>query len=863
MSSGIDNISKWFKGRPIWLQAAANKLFNAPKLLDKDIEELLQLCKNEAFGNQQTKNLNIDLSILDKPKSRSIHLDSIGGIVGINALAPKKPLKFGDSNLSIIYGLTGSGKSGYIRILKHACGAKHVDDELLPNVFSNEQEDQQCTIVYKDNDGPSETINLRVSSGPIEELKTVDIYDEACGQCYITKENSVTYEPHELTLFLKLIDVCDNIISPRIEQEIKNLPSKLPDLPSTISSETARKWYNKLSHNTSDDEIVEYCKWTNDNQRNLDKIRKRLAEKSPLEAAKDLRVKKNELLIFLNQLIMHYKSLSKINCKKIFELKQDALTKREAANTAATDDLKLALLDGVGSGPWRLLWEKAREYSEEEAYKNKEFPYLENGARCVLCQQEISSEAKTRLESFENYIKGKLQREATDAENLLDERLSSIAELPSVEELRTKFSASDISDEKLQGKIIALFSSLRERKVKLQLISNLSEMPYLPKGIELSWMKLFVKKVDELEKDAKRYEKDAESNNRNELEVEKDSLEARKWLHEQEQAIKEEIARLKDVHLLEDAKTLTRTNALTKKSNSLAEELITPEYIARFKKELDNLRASKIKVELIKTRSEKCKALHRLMLKGARGINPSEVLSTGEFRIISIAAFLADVTGKEHASPFIFDDPISSIDHNYEEAVVKRLVKLSEKRQVIVFTHRLSMLGLLQDEAKKAGIKPFISHIKQESWGAGEPGETQMFTEKPGNALNMLINDRLARARKKFEVEGIDAYYEAAQSICSETRILLERIIEFTLLADVVARHRREIQTKNRLFNLARIKKSDCDYLDELMSKYSRFEHSQSMELPPTLPLPGELSEDLTKLKSWNEEFLKREIVGD
>jgi len=862
MSSGIDNISEWFKGRPIWLQAAAHKLLLTQELSAEDIEELLSLCKNEASGNHETKNLSFNLSMLDKPKARSIHLDSIGNIVDINALAPKKPLEFGDSNLSVIYGFTGSGKSGYIRILKHACGAKHIGD-LLPNVFLGDRKDQQCTICYKNNGDPKKIIVWKVTSGFIEELKTIDIYDATCGLLYVTDENSVTYEPYELTLFSELINICDNIISPKLEQEIKNLPSKLPDFPLKISSDTVRKWYGNLSHETPDDEIVEYCSWTDENQQELDKLSKRLAEESPLEMAKYLRVKKTQVDSFIDQLKIHYKSLSELNCKKIFELKQDALTKREAADTAATDDLKLALLDGVGSGPWRLLWEKAREYSEEEAYKDKEFPYLEKDARCVLCQQEISSEAKTRLESFENYIKGKLQREATDAENLLDKRLSSIAELPSVEELRTKFSASDISDEKLQGKIIALFSSLRERKFKLKSISNLSEMPYLPKGIELSWMKIPVEKAAELEKDAKRYEKDAESNNRNELEVEKDSFEARKWLHEQEQAIKEEIARLEKVDLLENAKKLARTNALTVKKDTLAEELITPEYKSRFNQELDNLSANNIGVDLVKTRSKKGKVLHRLKLKGVERFNPSEILSTGEFRIISIAAFLADVTGKEHASPFIFDDPISSIDHNYEEAVIKRLVKLSEKRQVIIFTHRLSMLGLLQDEAKNAGIKPSISYIKQESWGAGEPGETPLSAMRPNRFLNLLIRERLERAKKLFNEEGTEAYYDAAKSICSDIRILIERIIETTLLAEVVLRYRREIQTKNRLVNLARIKKSDCDYLDELMSKYSRFEHSQSMELPPKLLLPDELSEDLTKLKSWHEEFLEREIVGD
>jgi ABC-type Mn2+/Zn2+ transport system ATPase subunit len=63
------------------------------------------------------------------------------------------------------------------------------------------------------------------------------------------------------------------------------------------------------------------------------------------------------------------------------------------------------------------------------------------------------------------------------------------------------------------------------------------------------------------------------------------------------------------------------------------------------------------------------------------------VLSEGEYRIVSLAAFLADVGGKDFSAPFVFDDPISSLDQDFEEAVVQRLVELSQERQVIIFTH--------------------------------------------------------------------------------------------------------------------------------------------------------------------------------
>jgi len=108
-------------------------------------------------------------------------------------------------------------------------------------------------------------------------------------------------------------------------------------------------------------------------------------------------------------------------------------------------------------------------------------------------------------------------------------------------------------------------------------------------------------------------------------------------------------------------------------------------------------------VELKKTRAEVGRVYHQIALRNAvRRVKTSDILSEGEFRIVSLAAFLADTEGRGAKTPFIFDDPISSLDQVYEEATAQRLVMLSKTRQVIVFTHRLSLLGLL-DKVRRKG----------------------------------------------------------------------------------------------------------------------------------------------------------------
>jgi hypothetical protein len=247
------------------------------------------------------------------------------------------------------------------------------------------------------------------------------------------------------------------------------------------------------------------------------------------------------------------------------------------------------------------------------------------------------------------------------------------------------------------------------------------------------------------------------------------------------------------------------------------------------------------------------------MLNGCtRDICTTDVLSDGEFRIVSLAAFLADVEGHSHVTPFVFDDPITSVDQDFEEATAKRLIDLCRSRQVIVFTHRLSLLASLEGAAEKAGIEPHVICLRQESWGIGEPGDTPIFAKKPAKALNFILHERLAKARKVLQEDGKAEYDNTAKGICSDVRILIERIIENDLLADVVKRFRRSVQTQGKIHRLANINSEDCKLLDDYLTLYSKYEHSQPDEAPVSMPEPDEIEKDLKDILSWLDDFKKR-----
>lgn len=129
--------------------------------------------------------------------------------------------------------------------------------------------------------------------------------------------------------------------------------------------------------------------------------------------------------------------------------------------------------------------------------------------------------------------------------------------------------------------------------------------------------------------------------------------------------------------------------------------------------------------------------------------------------------------------------------------------------------------------------------------------------KKTDRAVNSLLNEHLAKAQKAFKKGEVD-YENVARSLCNNIRILIERIVEKDLLNEVVKRFSPEVNTKDKIGALAKITEEDCTFIDVYMTKYSRYEHSQSDEAPIPLPSPDEIEKDLNKIKRFIESLRSR-----
>lgn len=848
--------TEWLTQRPKWLQVAAKRLLESGDLNDAAISDLAVLCQQEANNEFPDIDCSIPAGAFDAHDSEEIRLCSISEVAGVNKLAPRTPLDFGKSNVAVVYGHNGSGKSGYVRLLKHVCGARDcIRGQLHNNVFSPEDTAQKAKVSFLKSSTPAE--HEWAGSGVCDDLCSVDIFDTSFGRVFMGSEDEVSYEPPVLSFFSRLIDVCEKVAA-KLDAEVGTLKSKIPSIPNALLGSTGAAWVEKLSAKTTTDDVESHCSFSSENEKEIEDLQKRISVTSPADKAKQFRTKKSHADGLVKDVQAYLSQLSDENCKRIIAAKKKSILKKSTAEAAAKDVFSGAKLEGVGSDIWKELWSAARKYSEETAYTGQEFPHVQDDSVCVLCHQPLSEEAKQRFTSFESYIKGETQKQATEAAREAKQAIDALPDIPSPEALKTKIDAAGIEDQDIVKALNDTVTALQDRKSKVPSLDSEDALGAASQSSE--WIEGIQKISKGYEDSAKKFEEDAEKDNRVELQAQLKNLQSMKWLAEQKTAIQEELNRLQSLERLQEAKKKTNSRALSTKKGELAETLITDAFVQRFNNELNALGASRLKVKLIKSKVLKGKVLHTLQLDGAAH-NLNEVLSEGENRIVSIAAFLADVTGRTYPAPFVFDDPISSLDQDYEEAVVQRLCAIASERQVIIFTHRLSLLGMVQDYAKKVSIEPEIICIREESWGTGEPGDTPLFAKKPDKALNQLINDRLSKAKKLLNEHGKEVYEPYAKALCSDFRILLERMIECELIADVVQRYRRAINTMGKIGNLAKISEADCKYFDDLMTKYSRYEHSQPLEAPVPLPEPDELETDFTALKDWQAEFKKRPLT--
>jgi energy-coupling factor transporter ATP-binding protein EcfA2 len=510
------------------------------------------------------------------------------------------------------------------------------------------------------------------------------------------------------------------------------------------------------------------------------------------------------------------------------------------------------MLTGTGSETWTELWEAARRFSQDGAYPDQAFPVVENGAHCVLCQQNLDHAASDRLKRFEAFVVSTTERELRKLRETFVQTRKNFTDLgTTTEAIDDTVKEIRIEHESLADAITAAIeTNEKRRKAVVLALSDDKDLADCPDLVSVAHQADAL--AEQIESRIKTLRAGASNETRTRMTAEAQQLIARKLLAKHEQTILDEIERKKQYAAYGLCIEETKTQTITQKSTAVTKTAVSKKLKQSFQDELEHLGFRHVEVELREAGGADGVLYHKLVLARAPGVELRRVVSEGEQRCLSIAAFFAELSTADDPSGIVFDDPVSSLDYRWREGVARRLVQESKTRQVIVFTHDVVFLLHLKRFAKELNVDQFDQHVQHLASGAGVCVEELPWVALPvSKKIGYLKND-LQAAAKLFR-EGHQAFYEKdAKYLYGLLREAWERALEEVLLNGIVERFRPGVQTQH-VATIADITLEDCRTLDAAMTKCSRWlpGHDQAAAARAAVPEPTELKGDIETLQNW------------
>jgi energy-coupling factor transporter ATP-binding protein EcfA2 len=797
--------------------------------------------------------------------SRSVViLKSMYGVKNVNALAPDQILKFALKGVTVVYGCNASGKSGYSRVLKKACRARGQDKDVLPNVFAPYNPDAVAEALFDTSAGGQDRTERWVDKQPApDSLASIAVFDAEAARFYVDEDNDVVYIPYGLDVFDKLGDLCTSLRA-QLEVELSTSLGELPkDLTALEPKTSVGRLIQSLTYKTDVAEVENLAKLTQSELERLERLRRLITQieaNQPEVMAAQCRRFRSRIEKLRDGIIALDNGLSAEKCNNLGLLQTKAREAAEAARLASEEAFKNQPLQGVGSGPWREMFEAARRYSELLAYPGYSFPYTAGDSRCVLCQQPLEEEAKQRMQSFEKFIKEDTARQAEIAEAKMKQEWGNFCGLQLHPELADPAIVEEIGE--------------ADPDCKELLVQYLKSADMLATSIRQSYEKhewgemtalgptpvpCLNALAEAMETKAKEYDVSIQPEDQQKLRLEFEELNARKVLSAHKSLAIDHLNKKIYQHRIQQCINDTDTREISFRGRAIMNKAVTQVLKNNLDDELRSLGAGHIKLDLV----QKVRAgttFHCLKLQSTTygNVSVSDVLSEGEQRAVAIASLLAEVRRASHFSGLVFDDPVSSLDHIWRHKVAKRLVREGTDRQIIIFTHDIAFLCAIQKECDEQGV-PIHKNAMQlgpEGYGMcnppyGVPWEAMRVQERVQH-----LHLRCKEAEGEYNAKQMDKYRDLSRHCYDLLRQCWERAVEEVLFNKVVERFDPEVNTKS----LIEVSVTDDDYvkIDHAMSKCSEIVHDAAAAVNKPMPPPEELRQDIESLGTFVQEIRAR-----
>lgn len=858
----LQEIYAWSKDLAAWQQDAIARLYADRALSAADLDDLYALAKADVGipDPEGRAHKKIQYAQVAPPvnSNRVVLLTAIKEISNVNALANGARLPIARFGVTAIYGENGVGKSGYSRVFKKACRARDRSEIILPNanLHSSKREPAQA-IFEAEVDGHPTDLLWKDGIDPPEPLSDIAIFDTHCARAYIDNQGDFAFSPYGLDILEGLVGACNKLKARATAEKAANAPSNAAYAVLTGEPTEVAKKLLGIPAKTRAEDIEMLSTLSKAELERLALLNKTLAEADPKQKALAMRQKASRLTSLAERVARAIDVVSEEKVASLRELIGKSNAAKATAELAATDfKATPGQLTGTGDEDWKALFLAARGFAKI-SHANHEFPELPVDAVCPLCQNALGQEGSARLLRFDAFIKAAAEKAAKDAREaaaipfrvIQQANVDLMLRDDLVEEL------TELSTE-VAATCTALQTSLKARqpavlqaaagKLDWDELTKLSDDPQ-PGIAEI---------INRLQEQAKAFEATADEKLKAAMISERGELDARRRLAEVKAAVLEAMTKHELCRKLQACVNGMETRGISRKSTDLSRTTASQELADALNAELQHLKVHHLSV-VMKPESPGGKTQFKLTLQLPGGGTPAAILSEGEQRALAIASFMAEIRLGKRSGGIVLDDPVSSLDHRRRWEVADRLAKEALTRQVIVFTHDIYFLLILEQKAKEVGATLKKNYIRRTAAGYGVHSD-----DLPFDVLG--TKDRLSRLKqalvdvRKAATEGDEEQQRQLTAKCyGQLRLAWERCIEEVLLNGAVQRFGEGVSTQR----LKGVTVTDDDYreIDAGMTKSSKFEHDAAAavgRLP--IPDPDELSFDIDRLSKWRETLNKR-----
>ena len=817
----LDDMLAWSaKELRDWQSDAVRRLFQKVTLDDSDYAELLLMLKASRGVSVENVPKAVPLAAEHLPSlgpaGNPLVLEALHSLKHVNRLADAQRLVFLPNGLTVVFGENGAGKSGYSRVIKSACRARIKDEPVLPNAGDKDNlkatPEGAFTIVRPD--GVRTDVAWKANQAAPDDLASIAILDTRCARAYTNQEGELIFAPYGLDV----VEDLARVVFPRLEravreelQGINTADTAFGDLKPTATA--VGTFLRGITNWTNDKTIEAELVFSDESAARLAEVAGALTEKAPADKARELDELATRCLAVATSLETLEASVSDdalVALRKV----DDDLAAAQRAEAAAAAQLcgDEGLLAGTGEAAWRQLFLAAQQFVAAHGHTNNA------GVQCALCQTPLSDAASSRMQRFAAHVAQDASRHAAEQRQRHQRVFDALrcATLVSRLDETTVRYVEQQAPGWTESKCLYEAELGARRSWALDAAAAHDWRRPVP-GITIRPADA-VRRIAELVTAQAKTLRDAQAGpSRESLKKEQDELTARQSLSLRRDALYALVQAKRQHHRLSACLEDLRTKPISDKAGQLAESAVTRQLCDALEREFSQLGVSHLQTSL-KARNEKGRPKLKLLLDLPGGQRPEEILSEGEQRVIAVGAFFAELSVAQHRGAAVFDDPVSSLDHQRRQHVARRLIEEAKIRQVVVFTHDTVFLAELISMAEDQGIPRLFQHLTFSQRASGRVNEGLPWRHL-GTKDRIDKLEGLARSLAKDEADlDSEVAGERSRHIYNLIREVTERGVEEVVFAGVLQRYNDYIRVPN-IANTAGLTVAECKPIVEVYDK--------------------------------------------